>query len=410
VTDARALVLRGVLATAGGELAPGWVALAGDRIAEVGRGPAAAGACVADLGDRVIAPGFVDVHVHGGGGGQAAGGDPAAVSEAVRRAARLHAAHGTTRLLATTVSDSPARLRATVAGIRRAMDDPDPAGAVVGGVHLEGPWLSPVRRGAHDPATLRAPDPAELDALLEACRGALRLMTIAPELPGALALIAAAAARGIVVSVGHTDADHATARAAFDAGARHLTHCGNAMRGIDRREPGPIAAALTDERVTVEVIADGHHAHPGLLALLAAAAPERLVAITDAIAATGLPDGVHRLGELTVTVRDGRATLAEEPETLAGSVLTMDRAVAQLIAAGIAPVVALRAATRTPAALLDGGSEGRGGGALVAGHRADLVVLDGAWAAQATIVGGRVVHDPGGLVANAARGPVCAVS
>ena len=145
------------------------------------------------------------------------------------------------------------------------------------------------------------------------CRGgAVRLLTLAPELEGAAAVIAVAVARGIVVSVGHTDATYAQARAAFDAGARHLTHLGNAMRGIDRREPGPIAAALADERVTVEVIADGHHVHPALLRLAARAAPGRLVAITDAISATGLPDGEHRLGELAVRVHDGRAVLADQ--------------------------------------------------------------------------------------------------
>ena len=353
---------------------------------------------VVDVGERLLVPGFVDVHVHGGDGGQAAGGDPDEVAAGVLRAARFHATHGTTCMVATTVSDTPARLLATVAGVRGAIAARDRDGATIAGMHLEGPWLAPARRGAHDPATLRLPDPAELSRLIDAGDGAVRLLTIAPELAGASTVIDAASRAHVIVSIGHTEATYAQARGAFDAGARHLTHLGNAMRGIDRREPGPIAAALADERVTLEVIADGHHVHPALLALTAAAAPQRLVAITDAIAATGLADGCHRLGALAVEVRGGRATLAGQPGTLAGSVLTMDRAIATLVAAGVDPVTAIRAATATPARLVaTAGEPARG--VLAAGARGDLVVLDSDYAAVATMVAGRVVHDPGGLLA-----------
>jgi N-acetylglucosamine-6-phosphate deacetylase len=385
---------------AGDMVRPGWVALRDGLIAGVGDGPVPAGFGVpVELGDLMIAPGFVDVHVHGGGGGQAAGDDAADVADQVLLAARFHASHGTTCLLATTVPDTPQRLQATAAGVRIAMDAAACDGAVVAGLHLEGPWLAPSRCGAHDPSVLRAPDLFELADLIEAADGAVRLLTLAPELDGADAVIAAARARGIVVAVGHTDATYAQARAAFDAGARHLTHLGNAMRGIDRREPGPIAAALGDERVTVEVIADGYHVHHGLLRLAARAAPGRVVAITDAIAATGLPDGEHRLGERPVLVRNGRVALADRPETLAGSVLTMDRAVAGLVAAGVAPTEALRAAAATPARVIsDDGTRG----VLALGARADLVVLDARYAAQATVVGGRVVHDPGALLGGVA--------
>ena len=346
------LLIRGRVA-AGEAVRSGWVALRDGLVAGIGEGlpPAGFGAPV-ELGDLLIAPGFVDVHVHGGAGGQASGDDPADVADQVLRAARFHATHGTTCMVATTVSDTPGRLRATVAGVRTAMRAAAGDGATIAGVHLEGPWLAPTRCGAHDPSALRLPDPVELAELLDAAGGAVRLLTLAPELEGASAVIAAACAAGVVVSVGHTDATYAQARAAFDAGARHLTHLGNAMRGIDRREPGPIAAALADKRVTVEVIADGDHVHPALLRLAAIAAPRRLVAITDAISATGLPDGEHRLGGLAVLVRDGRVTLADRPETLAGSVLTMDRAVATLVAAGVEPIDAIRAATATPARVL----------------------------------------------------------
>jgi N-acetylglucosamine-6-phosphate deacetylase len=389
------LLIRGAVATGDTIVERGWVALRDDVIAAVGAGPEPTGCTVAaDVGDRLVAPGFIDVHVHGGGGGQAAGDHAEQVAREVGRAARFHAGHGTTTLLATTVSDTPDRLRATVAGIRRAMDLADPDAATIAGIHLEGPWLSPQRAGAHDPATLRRPDPAELEGLREAADGAISLVTLAPELDGATELIAAATAAGIRVSVGHTNATFAQACAAFDAGARHLTHLGNAMRGIDRREPGPIAAALADDRVTVEVIADGHHVHPALLELAAAAAPERLIAITDATAAAGLPDGTHHLGGNAVELRGGRVTLAGRPETLAGSALTMDRAVATLIAAGLHPSTAIRAATANPARVLTDARRG----ALAAGARADVVVLDSAFRAAATVIAGRVVHDPAGLL------------
>ena len=394
-------LIEGVVALPDGGVADGWVVLDGELVTAAGHGPApqdVARPVRHVLGDRVIAPGFVDLHVHGGAGGQVAGSDPGQVADEVRRMARLHATHGTTCLLATTVSDTAARLRATAAGVRRAMDDPDPDAAVIAGVHLEGPWLAPTRRGAHDLTALRAPDPVELAELVEASGDTIRLMTLAPELPGAAALIAAALRCGIVVSVGHTEATYAQARAAFDAGATHLTHLGNAMASVDRRQPGPIGAALTDERVTVEVIADGHHVHPALLALAAQAAPVRLVAITDAIAATGLGDGEHRLGALAVTVRGGRAGLADRSQTLAGSVLTMDRATVNLVAAGVRPAVALRAATETPARVLASTLGGPSRGVLSPGARADLVVLDPGGDAVATIVAGRVVHDPGGLL------------
>jgi N-acetylglucosamine-6-phosphate deacetylase len=395
------LVIRGAVVAADRVHARGWVALRDGLIAAVGDGPAAPlpdrfGA-VADVGERLIAPGFVDVHVHGGGGGQAAGDDPDEVAADVLRAARFHATHGTTCMVATSVSDTPARLLATAAGVRDATAARDRDGAAIAGLHLEGPWLAPARRGAHDPATLRLPDPSELERLLDAAGGTVRLLTIAPELDGAPAVIEAASRAGVRVSVGHTDATYEQARAAFGAGARHLTHLGNAMRGIDRREPGPIVAALTDDRVTVELIADGHHVHPALLSAVAAAAPRRLVAITDAIAATGLPDGRHLLGALAVDVHDGRATLAGRPDTLAGSVLTMDRAVGTLVAAGVDPTVAIRATTATPAALLaTAGEPDRG--VLAAGARGDLVVLDSDYVAVATVIAGRVVHDPGRLL------------
>jgi len=405
--DADSIVLRGRLVTPDEVVERGWVALGAGAVVDLGDGPGPAGRPEVDLGELIVAPGLVDLHVHGGGGGQAGGAGAAEVRAGVVRLARYHATHGTTCLLAATVADTPVRLAVAVAGIASAMATADPGAAAVAGAHLEGPWLAPSRRGAHAPECLRPPDPDELARLLGAAPGVVRLLTAAPELDGFAGLLATAVAGGVVVSVGHTDATYEQVVAAFDAGARHVTHLGNAMPPLDRRRPGPLAAALGDPRPTLEVIADGEHVHPGLLALVGAVAPDRLVAVTDAVAATGLADGVHRLGGLEVTVRDGRVSLRDDPGTLAGSVLTMDRAVANLVGAGLPLTVALRAATATPAGVLGAGRDGRVRGVLRAGAAADVVVLDEGLAAVATVVAGRVVHDPGALLAGVggAAGP-----
>lgn len=281
----------------------------------------------------------------------------------------------------------------TVEGIAKAARTPGLGAAVVVGAHLEGPWLAPSRRGAHDPSALRPPDPTELASLLEIAGNTLRMITLAPEVPGAPQVIKAAVKAGIIVSVGHTDADYDTVRGAFDIGARHLTHCGNAMAPLSHRHPGAIGAALTDERVTIELIADGEHLHQGFLRLVSDAAPGRFVAITDATSATGMPDGSYQLGHLPVTVADGRVTLAKHPGTLAGSVLTMDRAVATLVASGISIQDAIRAASSTPGRLVGPRQDGCPRGELAPGYCADLVVLDERLQAQATMVGGEVVYD-----------------
>jgi N-acetylglucosamine-6-phosphate deacetylase len=307
--------------------------------------------------------------------------------------ARFHATHGTTALLATTVSDSVEALRAAVEGIAVVATSPG-GGATVLGSHLEGPWISRSRAGAQFVEALRLPSVPALDDLVARGKGTVRLITIAPELDGALDLIAAALSAGIIVSIGHTDADHETARLAFDTGARHVTHLFNAMAPVHHRRPGPVAAALADERVSLEIIADGVHIHPALIALVATLAPERLVLVTDAIGAAGAPPGRHRLGPLEVLVADGRAVLAGNEETVAGSVLTMDKAVALAVdVAGLPLLTALKAASLNPANVLGEVRKGR----LAPGADADVVVLDGQLAVVATIIGGQVVYDPTNL-------------
>lgn len=350
-----------------------------------------------DLGDRILAPGYVDVHVHGGAGVQVNGASAGEVEEAVAAMAAFHVRHGTTGLLATTVTDSPDRLAASVVGVARAVRSGPRSAARVLGSHLEGPFLAPGRAGAQDPSYLLKPDRAELNRLLEAGEGTVRLVTLAPELDGAGALIADCLDAGAAVALGHTDAGYDTAQRAFDAGASHVTHLCNAMAPVHHRRPGLATAALLHRTATLELICDLHHVHPAMIALVARSAPGRVVLVTDAIAATGTGPGRHRLGDVTVLVEGTKVTLADDRDTLAGSVLTTEEAVRNAVdAARLTIADALRAATSAPAGML-GEAAPAGLGTLSAGAPADLVVLEPSLAVAATLVGGTAVHDPTGL-------------
>ncbi|RJK96537.1 N-acetylglucosamine-6-phosphate deacetylase [Vallicoccus soli] len=388
----------------GERTSPGWVRLRGGLVEEVGTGrdPHPSTRRVPLAGHR-LAPGFVDQHVHGGDGAEVNVADPADLPAALARITAFHARHGTTGLLATTVSDTHERLTALVRGISAAREDGGrPSGARVLGAHLEGPYLSPARCGAQDPAVLRPADPAELEELLEP--GAVRLVTLAPELPGAEKAVRRLVEAGVVASLGHTDADHATAGEAFGWGMASVTHLFNAMPGLHHRRPGPVAAALERPDVTVELVADGVHVHPSVLRLAFAAAPGRVALVTDAMAAAGLPDGDYALGGLRVRREGRRVVLVGEdgaPGAIAGSVLTMRDAVACAVGAGVPVADALAAASATPARLLGLPHAGR----VAPGAPADLVVLDDALEVRLTLVGGHPVHDPGGLLAATTTGP-----
>lgn len=336
---------------------PGWVTVDGGRIVGVGVGRPL-GTSV-DLGDTLLTPGFLDLHCHGGGGAAFTEG-----TDAARRVITTHLRHGATSVMASLVTD---RLD-TLAGQVRPLIPLVDAGELLG-IHLEGPWLSEQHCGAHDPALLRAPDPAEVGRLLDAGEGRIRMVTLAVERPGGLDSVRLLAERGVLAALGHSHADHAEAVAAIAAGTRVGTHLFNAERGIHHREPGPIPALLADPRVIVELIADGVHLHPAMLRFVADRAPGRFVLITDAMAAVGAADGRYHLGPHPVTVTDGVARL--DSGTLAGSTLTLDRAVRQLVAAGVSELDALRSVTRTPADLLERSDLGR----LAVGARADLVAL-----------------------------------
>jgi N-acetylglucosamine-6-phosphate deacetylase len=364
---------------AAGQVDDFWMVVDGDTIVSVGTGAAPSADESVDLAGDWLTPGFIDLHSHGAGGFSYDDG-----AEAIESALAVHRVHGTTRSLISLVANPIAALESSLATIAGLVDS-DP---LVLGSHLEGPYLSPERPGAHNPEFLRDPQPAELDRLLDAARRTLRQITIAPELPNALELIEILVENRVVVAVGHSQADFELTRVAFDLGARLLTHAFNAMPGIGHRAPGPVVAAFEDSRVTIELILDGEHVHPDVAALAFRSAPDRIALITDAMAAAGGSDGEYPLGSLTVQVRDGLAHIAET-HTLAGSTLTQDRALRLAIErVGVAPAEAIAALTLTPARVL--GLDARHG-LLAPGYVADAVQLDSHWSVRRVWANGHLL-------------------
>ncbi len=372
------LLLTGGTVVTDGQAMPAWIAVRDGIIADVGRAGQRAPAAreVHDVCGRLVVPGFVELHVHGGGGS----GFDAAPDDLthVARALATHRQHGTTTTLVSLVSASRPELLRRITACRDAIAD-DPG---VLGIHLEGPWIADSWCGAQDPAALRPPRRSEITEALEAGAGKIQHVTVAPELPGGLDAVRQLVAAGVTVAVGHTGASYDQALAAFDAGATLLTHAGNRMPAWQAREPGPMGAAHHHRDVVVELIADGVHLHSATLRGWAELFEGRWAGITDSMAAAGAGDGMYWLAGRRVAVRDGVARLVQGGEgsdqprhnPLAGAVATSDVLLRTAVDAGIALPAAVEALTWTPARVLDVADRV---GSLRTGYSADMVVLDG---------------------------------
>ncbi|WP_404959394.1 N-acetylglucosamine-6-phosphate deacetylase [Streptomyces sp. 147326] len=362
-----------------GTVANGRVIVDGDRIA----GSAHEGSRTVDLSGHWIVPGFVDMHNHGGGGASFTSG----TAEDVLQGVRTHREHGTTTLIASTVTgdlDELARRAGLLAELTQQGE--------IAGIHFEGPFINPCRKGAHKEDLLRDPDPAEVRKLIDAAHGTARMFTLATELPGGLDSVRLLAEHGVIAAIGHTDATYEQTRAAIDAGATVATHLFNAMPPLAHREPGPIAALLEDERITVELINDGTHLHPAALELaFHHAGAHRVALITDAMDAAGFGDGTYHLGPLEVEVKEGVARLVEGG-SIAGSTLTLDTAFKRSVTLDKLPVESVvQAISANPAKLLGLYDEI---GSLEPGKYADLVVLDAAFDVRGVMRRGEWVVSP----------------
>ncbi|MFI2348649.1 N-acetylglucosamine-6-phosphate deacetylase [Streptomyces sp. NPDC019443] len=346
-------------------------------------GAAPADAPAIDLTGHWVVPGFVDIHNHGGGGASFTSGS----AEDVLKGVRTHREHGTTTLVASTVTGEMDFLAHRAGFLSELVEQGDLAG-----IHFEGPFISPCRKGAHSEELLRDPDPAEVRKLIDAARGTAKMVTLATELPGGIGSVRLLAEHGVIAAIGHTDATYEQTVEAIEAGATVATHLFNAMPGLGHRAPGPIAALLEDERITVELINDGTHLHPAALELaFHRAGAGRVAFITDAMDAAGFGDGRYQLGPLAVDVEDGVARLVDGG-SIAGSTLTLDTAFRRAATIDGLPVEeVVQAVSANPAKLLGVYDKV---GSLEPGKDADLVVLDAEFALKGVMRKGEWVVEP----------------
>jgi N-acetylglucosamine-6-phosphate deacetylase len=374
------------LPTADG-LTSGWLAVRGTRIQGLSAGVAPApapGVTRIEGRGRTLLPGFIDVHTHGALGHEVMDADP----DGLDAMARFLGRHGVTSFLPTTWTGPPDRTLAALETVAEAMRRPRADGAArVLGAHMEGPYLNPERAGAQDPAYMRPPEPGELSRYLDV--GVVRLMTLAPELPSNAPVLDELRRRGITASAGHTDATYEQMLEAVERGVRHATHTYNAMLPLRHRDPGTVGACLTIDALRCELIADGHHVHPAAMdVLVRARGVAGVVLVSDAVRPAGLPEGEYLLDDRTIEVRDGAVRLPDG--TLAGSVLTLDRALRTLAGAtGLEPA-ALWPAASANAAHSAGVADRKG--RLEVGMDADLVLLDADVTVQMTIVEGEIAY------------------
>lgn len=370
----------------------GWLHVEGGKIVGLGSGEPPVSLAKSILQDTIdakgcfVVPGFIDIHVHGADGFAVMGG----TTKAISAIGRFHASHGTTGWLPTTLTGPVSELVKSIEAVEKVrVEDSSQSGAGILGLHLEGPFISPNKIGAQNPDFVHAPSVDVMQSLTNLAPGLIRKVTLAPERDGALDLIRWLTREGIISSIGHTDGTFEETMRGIDAGATHATHLFNAMRGLHHREAGVAGACLLSNQVVCELIADGHHVDVEVMKLIVKTkGKENVALITDAIAATGKPDGKYKLGGLDIIVQDGKSILAEG-HNLAGSTLTMDRAVSNMVKkVGVTLSDAIEMASTVPAREL--GLESSKG-TIAIGYDADLVLLDESMSVTRTLVNGREV-------------------